>query len=259
MSQRPTAVVTGASRGLGAAIARRLAPRCRHLVLLARSEDALAALRDELRSRRTKVDFVRADLSSAQAALEAAHRIDALIGTPDQLVLNAGVSNDAPFADTSLDAIAYELGVNTVAPTTLLRWAVPRMRDRGHGRVVVVGSLAAVVPFPGNATYSATKAALLALVRSLRLELDGTGVHLAIVLPGLTRTDATAEMASVLPRMSAEAVAKATAAALVGDRAIVIPGWHNRLAAQLFQAAPDLTEHVLARVAAKVVPSAHQP
>jgi short-subunit dehydrogenase len=128
------------------------------------------------------------------------------------------------------------------------------MRERGHGHFVVVGSLTALVPFPGNATYAATKAALLAFVRSLRLELSETDLHAGIVLPGYTRTAMTEKKESLLPRMEADEVAVAIERCIEEQRAVVVPGKANQLSALLFRVFPDLGERIVASIGDYLVP-----
>jgi short-subunit dehydrogenase len=258
-----TIVITGASRGIGAAIARRLAnPKRtgsrRRLILLARSEDKLAELCDELQAKGAEAEHIKADLSTAELAAEAASTIADRCERIDALVLNAGMSNDAMFNDTTVADITYELGVNYIAPVTLLHSLMPLIEASGPeasgGHVVVVGSLTALVPYPSNATYSASKAALLALVRSLRVEMDGSGVHLGIVLPGATKTSLTEDKPSVIPSMGVDKVAKAVEKCIKGREGVVIPGLTNRLAATFFQEFPELSERLLKPLKKKIIP-----
>jgi short-subunit dehydrogenase len=246
-------VITGASRGIGAAIARRLAGTGRRLVLLARSEGKLADLCDELQARGARADYIKADLSSADLAAEAASKLADRIDRLDTLVLNAGMANDALFNDTSVVDIEYELGVNYIAPVTLLHCLMPLLEAR-DGHAVFVGSLTALLPYPSNATYAASKAALLALVRSLRVEMTDSGVHFGIVLPGSTKTSLTEDKPSIIPSMEADDVARAVAKCIDDKKGVVIPGLTNRLAATFFQGFPGLSERVLEPIKYKVVP-----
>ena len=122
------------------------------------------------------------------------------------------------------------------------------MIERDRGAVAVVGSLTSAVPFPGNASYAASKAALQALVRSLRLELTSTNVHLGLVLPGFTATSMTAGMSSLLPAMPADDVARAVERCLKERRPLVVPGLLNKVGLRLFSAAPALTDALLVRL-----------
>jgi short-subunit dehydrogenase len=148
-----------------------------------------------------------------------------------------------------------ELEVNYLAPAELMRRMVPGMVRRGRGRVVVIGSLTSFVPFPGNASYSASKSALLALVRSIRVELQGTGVHFGVVLPGYTRTAMTEGRSSYLPAMLPEEVADAVALCYERERRLVVPGALNRAAARVFSMFPETSDRLLTRLARFVIPS----
>jgi short-subunit dehydrogenase len=248
-----TIVITGASRGIGAAIARRLAARGRRLILLARSEDKLAELCDQLQARGAAAEYLRADLSTVELAAEAASKITDRVERLDTLVLNAGMSNDLLFNDATVADIEYEFSVNYVAPVTLLHSLMPALEASG-GHAVFVGSLTALLPFPSNATYSASKAALLALVRSLRVEMDDSGVHFGIVLPGATKTSLTEGKPSIIPSMDADDVAKAIERCIDRRDGVVIPGLTNRLAASFFQEFPQLSERLLKPLKKKLIP-----
>ena len=241
---RETIVITGASHGIGEATAKRLAQPGAELMLLARSEDALDKICKEISHNGGHADYLVADLSTVDLARNAAREIAARCEAIDILVLNAGTSNDKPFQMAILDEIVYELGVNYLAPVALLHTLLPRL-NRPHSHVIVVGSLTAIMPFPFNATYAASKAALLALIKSLRLEMKATGIHFGIVLPGLTATAATAEMKSPLPRASPEKIAEAIYRCISQRRGLLIPGMGNRIAAAFFQQFPSLAEKVV--------------
>ena len=255
-----TIVITGASRGIGQATARRLAEPGRHLVLLARSEQELAGLCRQLRRLGTRADYVVADLSSVESAKQATAELLARISRLDLLVLNAGMSNDRLFTDTSPEAIVYEAGVNYLAPVTLMHGLLPQLTSTG-GHVIFVGSLTAVVPFPSNATYAATKAALLALVRSIRVEMAESGVHFGIVLPGPTRTQMTVGKPSRLPFEEPDTVARAIVRCIEERTGIETPGLSNRLAGGFFRGFPGISEWILNRVKTRLVPGLadHRP
>ena len=178
-----TALVTGASRGIGRAVASRLAALGVRVAVLARTADALAALAAE--SPAGRVVPLAADLRDAGAtarALDAAHA--AFGGAPDLLVNNAGVFAVAPAHETDADAFAAVLDANLAAPFRLVRAVLPAMRARGDGHVVTIGSVADRQTFPGNAAYAASKYGLRALHEVLRAECRGTGVRCTLVSPG---------------------------------------------------------------------------
>ncbi len=241
-------VITGASRGIGEAIAYRLARRGRRLLLLARTERDLERVSRRARGQGADVEYRCVDLARPEQVEQLVGELERDFGPVDALVLNAGVANQRSFFETDLASIDYELRVNFEAPAVFLRHVVRQMIERNRGSVAVVGSLTSVVPFPGNASYAASKAALQALVRSLRLELASTNVHLGLVLPGFTATPMTEGMTSALPAMSADQVARAVERCLTARRPFVVPGLINKVGLRLFSAAPALTDAVLARL-----------
>jgi len=178
-------VVTGASRGIGAELARRLAADGARLALVARSRDALAALAGELGA-----EPVVCDVGDAAQIERAAERIESLAGgAPDVVVNNAGVFSIAAAHKTSVEQFRRTLDVNLVAPFAFVRAFLPGMRARGSGHLITLGSVADRNIFPGNAAYSASKYGLRAMHEVLRAELRGTGVRATLVSPGPVDTD----------------------------------------------------------------------
>ena len=179
------AVVTGASRGIGAEVARRLATDGARLVLIARGREALGTLAAELRA-----EPVVCDVGDPEQVERAADRITTLAGgAPDIVVNNAGMFSIAAAHKTTVEHFRQTLEVNLVAPFALVRAFLPGMRARGSGHVVTLGSVADRNIFPGNAAYSASKYGLRALHEVLRAELRGTGVRASLVSPGPVDTD----------------------------------------------------------------------
>ncbi len=248
-----TVVITGASRGIGEATAKRLAEPGMEMILLARSEDKLDSICKEISHRGVHADYLVTDLSTVDVAREAARKIAERCEAIDILVLNAGMSNDKPFEEASLDEIVYELGVNYLAPVSLLHTLLPQLKRR-RSHVIVIGSLTAILPFPSNATYAASKAPLLSLIKSLRLEMRGEGIHFGIVLPGLTNTAATEQMTSRLPRATPEKIAEAIVECIADRKGLVIPGVGNRIAAAVFQQFPGLGEKMLTPFRRRLIP-----
>ena len=238
-----TIVVTGASRGIGAEAAVRLSEAGHRVVLVARSEDALRAT---ARRCAGPAPILPADLARDHAADALCSELSKRGWLPSGWVLNAGVSNDRPFGAAAPEAVERELRLNYLTPMHLLRLDLPRLRSLPKARVTVVASLTSVVPFPGNATYAASKAALFSLVRSLRLELRGSRVSVGAVLPGYTETAMSRSMDSRWVRpMSAEAVGRRVARAHLDRAGLHVPGLLNRAALRTFARFPLMAEQLL--------------
>lgn len=178
------ALITGASRGIGAAIARALAAAGARAVVTARSAGPLAALAAEIGAVPVVADLTRGDDVTRLADATRG----ALGGAPDILVNNAGVFLIAPLAAMPEATFVDTIDTNVVAPFRLVRAFLPELRARGGGHVVSIGSIADRMVFPENGAYSPAKFALRALHEVLRSELRGTGVRATLVSPGAVDT-----------------------------------------------------------------------
>ncbi len=179
-----TALVTGASRGIGRAVARALAAQGAWVGMVARGGDALRAAAAEVGGH-----AVPADVSSPAGVHSlAGYLTDVLGDAPDVLVSAAGVFTLAPLAATDPDDFERALAVNLRGPFLLLRAFLPAMLRRGDGHVIHVGSVAGRTAFPGNAAYSASKFGLRGMHEVLLQEVRGTGVRATLVEPGATDT-----------------------------------------------------------------------
>jgi short-subunit dehydrogenase len=184
-----TALITGASQGLGLELARLLARRNVNLVLNARRAEPLAEAAREL-ARYTQVEAVAGDVS--EIAEDLAARAQARFGAVDILVNNASELGPLPMPrleDYAWDALLRVLRVNAVAPLHLTQLLLPRMKAHGAGVIVNISSDAGVNAYPGWGGYGASKAALEHLSRTLAAELEGTGVRLVVVDPGDMNTE----------------------------------------------------------------------
>ncbi|MFN8474003.1 MAG: SDR family oxidoreductase [Anaerolineae bacterium] len=182
-----TALITGASSGIGAEYARQLAERGYNLVLVARREAQLTALAEELRAaNRIETEVLAADLSLHQDVDRVAERIQNL---PDLalLVNNAGFGSTGKFATKDPQSQVDMAEVHVVATARLTRAALPGMIARGCGGIINVSSVAAYLP--GNAMYASTKAWMITFSNALTRELAGTGVSVQALLPGYTYTE----------------------------------------------------------------------
>jgi len=233
------ALVTGASSGIGAAFARALARQGCDLVLLARREDRLRALAEELHHQfGVQVEVLAADLSNTEDLERAADQI-ALFEDLDLLINNAGFGVPGRFEEVDPRRNMEMVQVNLAAPVRLARAVIPGMVRRGRGGIINVSSVAGFVPSAGNHTYGATKAYLNFFTRSLQSELEGTGVRVQALCPGYTYSEFHDAMGTGRPQMpgflwlSAEQVAAESLRGLEEGRLIVVPGAVYKLAVAL--------------------------
>jgi uncharacterized protein len=248
-----TALITGASSGIGAAFARALAARSFDLILVARRAERLAAQADELQQRHgSRVTFVVADLSTPAGVL----RVEQNIGACQSLSLlinNAGTGTIGRFADSDLDAQLAMIRLHITASVRLSRAALPGMISRGHGAIIHVASIGAFLPSAGNVTYNATKAFLTSFSAALDDELHNAGIRVQALCPGFTVTEFHDRLAinrTAIPRwlwMSADDVAAASLRALERGPAVYVPGVRNRVLIALFR--NSLTAPLLRRMA----------
>jgi short-subunit dehydrogenase len=249
------ALVTGASSGIGAEIARELVRRDHQVVLVARSADKLAALAAELGD---GAHMLGADLSdrAARAALPA--RVAGLGLVVDVLVNNAGFSTVGPVHGSDPAAELELVEVDVAAVVDLCSRFLPGMVERRRGAVLNVASTAAFQPLPGQAAYGAAKAFVLSYAHSLAGELAGTGVSSTVLCPGPVETGFNAaagfsdqDAHDALPAfmwLPADVVARAAVDGMERGRTVVIPGVANRAGAALARLAPRrLLVPVLAR------------
>ena len=179
-----TALVTGASRGLGRFIARALAAEGMSLGLAARSEEGLRETAVGVEELGARAVVLACDLSDPEQVEALARRAGQELRGVDVLLNNAGVTETSPFHGRDPGAIAGAVEVNLLAPMLLARHLLPEMVERGRGHVVNVASLAGKAGPPYEAVYGATKAGLIGFTQSLRREYYGTGVSASVVCPG---------------------------------------------------------------------------
>ena len=182
-----SAVISGASRGIGRAIAQSLASDGARVYLLARGVDDLRHATTTIGPLAVPIICDVADTISVAAAV-AAIADGTLGGAPDILVNNAGMFPLSPIESMDADSFARTVDVNLVAPFRLLRALLPAMRARGSGHIVTIGSVADRSIFPGNGAYSASKFGQRAMHEVLRTELQGSGIRSTIISPAATDT-----------------------------------------------------------------------
>ncbi len=244
-----TALITGASAGIGREFARQLAPRASAFVLVARRLDRLEAFRDELKKTNTnlQIHIRKTDLSDpleVQALYEWIGREKIAI---DFLINNAGLGDYGPFATSDPARVQEMMRVNMEALTRLTRFLLPPMLARKRGAILNVSSSAGFLPLPDVAIYAATKAYVTSFSEALRAELRGTGVSVTALCPGPVHTefgvvarrkDTRSLQGPELVHVTVEDAAKAGLAGVTADRAIVIPGFLMKLAMILVRLTP---------------------
>lgn len=238
-----TALVTGASAGIGVEIARQLAERGHGLTLVARREDRLRALADELADvHGVRVEVATADLTDLDARAALAETVAERGLEVSVLVNNAGLSTMGPVASSDPAAEVRMIRTDVEAVADLCSRFVPAMAERGSGAVLNVASTAAFQPLPGQAGYGASKAFVLSYSQALRAELAGRGVSVTVLCPGPVETEFAEVMglgdeaaSKSLPKVmwvSATDVARQAVDGLAAGRAVVIPGAVNQVAAR---------------------------
>jgi uncharacterized protein len=230
-----TALITGASSGIGAEFARQLAAEGMDQVLVARRADRLATLGTELEKKfSVRCHSIAVDLSEGDAPQRVFAETEAKRLNVAWLVNNAGFGTNGTFASLPLEREMEEIQLNVGALVALTRLYVPGMVERGRGQIVNLGSVGSWVPTPYMATYSATKAFILSFSEALAAELAGKGIGVLALCPGATKTEfqevaGVSENVPAFTYMSAQAVvAQAIAAAKRGKRTLV-PGWMNKV------------------------------
>lgn len=231
---KTTALVTGASAGLGAEFCRQLADHCDVIIAVARRGERLAQLAEEL-SGRAQVHPVEADLNTVEGVARAMEALRQK-GPVDYLVNNAGFGTFGFFPDLGIEGQRDMVSLHIDASITLCRAAIPFMRERGRGHIINVSSLGAFLPSPGIAVYGASKAFLNFFSLALQGELEGTGVEVQALCPGYTHTEFHQDLEShgfskdQVPQqmwMDAAEVVAASLAALGSGRVLVVPGEGN--------------------------------
>jgi short-subunit dehydrogenase len=248
-----TALVTGASTGMGAAFARGLAARGADLILVARSEGKLKALADELNTRHgVRVDVLPADLSAPRAGIDLAAEVNRLGRTVDVLINNAGFATHGDVADADPARLHEQVQLNVAAVVDLTTAFLPGMIGRKRGSIVNVASTAAFQPVPHMAVYAASKAFVLSFTEAAWSEAKPAGVRVLALCPGATDTPFFngIEGAQVGRRRTPETVVQTAFRALDRGRPSVVDGRQNALLAMTPRLFPRRT---ILRVSAKAV------
>ncbi len=257
-------VLTGASGGIGSAVAQALAYRKARLVLCGRDREALDDLAAEVRAAGAQALVIAADLNEPQAAPRVLAEVLATYGRIDALINCAGVSHFGSFDQTPDDQLERMLRVNVLAPMRLIQAVLPYMKDHRTGLIVNVGSIFGSIAFPWFSAYSATKFALRGLSEALRRELAGSGVNVLYFAPRYTRTalnsGAVSDMAKAVAMSEDDPalVAAALVTALERDTSERYLGWPEKLFVRINAWFPRLVDAALRRQTQKMLPYALQ-
>lgn len=228
-------LITGASAGLGLEFGRQLAPRCRHLILVARRHDRLVQARARLLLHHSTLDvhIYEADLADPDQRESFIEWMDGLDFKIDLLINNAGLGDHGPFAESDWKKVRGMIQLNIEALTFLTLRLLPQLKSHSRAAILNVSSIAGLIPLPETAVYAATKAYVSSFTEALRAELRGTGVGVTQVCPGPVDTEFTEVAARGRERnLSAPEAFKVSARQVVSDalhavrhdRPRVVPG-----------------------------------
>lgn len=234
------ALITGASAGIGHEFARQLASRARSMILVARRDEKLVELADQLQREHPKliVHIRKVDLADPGQLRVFLESLDREKLEVDLLINNAGLGDSGPFAESDPDRNREMTVVNVEVLTLVTRHLLPQMIAKHHGTILNVSSSAGFLPIPGSAVYAATKAYVTSFSEALRAELHGTGVGVCALCPGpvVTEFQQVAKRQGAQPDIgpkflvvTVEQVVRDALAALEADRPLVIPGLAMKL------------------------------
>lgn len=251
-----TALITGASAGIGACFARHLAGEGLNLLLVARRADRLQTLAAELESKHgVRCDVFAADLTDPKAPaaiMDFAAKNGIAI---DVLINNAGLSGKTAFADTPWEKLAGEIQLMITAVTELAHRVLPGMRARGWGRIINVSSVAAFSPPGASLLYTGIKSYVLNMSQSLDMELKPQGIHVTALCPGFTHSEfhdvmGTRDVASKLPSVlwqHPEEVVRAGWDAVMQGKPVCVPGVVNKVVAGTVRPLPLRLQYFFGR------------
>ncbi|SEL78170.1 Short-chain dehydrogenase [Stigmatella aurantiaca] len=235
-----TALVTGASSGLGRGLALWLARRGTRVFAAARRQEHLDALAQEARAAGATLEPVKMDVAQADATVERIRQLDADCGGLDLVVANAGVGGATPGKQFPWEFTKQMIDINVTGAVATLGAVLPQMVERGRGHLVGISSLAAFRGLPTRAAYSASKIFLSSFMESLRVDLRGSGVRVTCIYPGWVKSEITAKNTFPMPFLmeTEEAVERMGNAILRGEPVYAFP-WQMTRFMKLLHALPN--------------------
>jgi uncharacterized protein len=251
-----TALITGASAGIGATFARHLAAEGYALLLVARREDRLHDLAAELtKKHEVRCDVFAADLTDPAAPAAIVNYAAAQGIAIDVLINNAGLSGKTAFADSTWETLAGEIQLMVTAPTELMHRTIPGMRERGWGRIINLSSTAALAPPGESLLYTGIKSYLLNASQSVDMEVKRLGIHVTALCPGFTHSEfhdvmGTRDTASNLPGIlwqQPEDVVREGWSAVMKGNPVCVPGTVNKVLTTAMGTIPHQLQYVLGR------------
>ncbi|ROL62193.1 SDR family NAD(P)-dependent oxidoreductase [Bacteroidetes/Chlorobi group bacterium ChocPot_Mid] len=202
-------IITGASRGIGREMALELGKQGHNLLLLARDEDKLKSVCDELKDSNISVHYLKCDVTEKSEVNDAIEYAKRLMGTIDIAILNSGVAGSGYFKDFQSDKLRNIFDVNVFGIAYFMEGLIPIMKEQGYGTIAGVSSLADLRGIPGNAAYCASKSSVTFLLDAARVELAEYGISVITIKPGFVKSDMTANNAFFMPfLMESEEAAK---------------------------------------------------
>lgn len=250
-----TTLITGASSGIGEAFARRLASQGKNVLLVARSEEKLASVCNELgRAGQVNAQYVALDLTEAGAAAKLFEETKRRGLEVEMLINNAGFGSIGEFVSFDVERDMEMIDLNIKALVALAHYFLRPMRERKRGTIINVASTAAFQGVPFMATYAATKAFVLSFSEALWDENRALGVHVMALCPGVTETNffaaASAERPPMRPAQTPEQVVDTALKGLKRGKSHIISGWANYLTTEAERLVP---RSIVARIAGKAM------